>query len=286
MTKGRIACIAVEGAILDGLIELHTCPVQKCGIGSRTVVQSGEAVHSGQKVYHHRALLTDAFVASRGFLLTQSDVTAACLRVANNRHLTARTEDAEHCAYRQRCMMSQLRSARVDNISPSKYVLLRGVMMMAHITAPPSQWQRSNSQKTDASWEDETEDSHEINDTAFDARTPAPEKSSCSVLVTVSDGELDEVTVVSDSRFGTEEKLDALMRNLFVSVTSSEVAPGELVAVVNDCIIDNNKAGRGDRWRSRRGSNSAGVQATILTREGQAEGRKFESHCEWCGESL
>ena len=85
---------------------------------------------------------------------------------------------------------------------------------MAHITAPPSQWQRSNSQKTDASWEDETEDSHEINDTAFDARTPAHEKSSCSVLVTVSDGELDEVTVVSDSRFDTEEKLDALMRNL------------------------------------------------------------------------
>ena len=64
---------------------------------------------------------------------------------------------------------------------------------------------------------------------SFDARTPAPEKSSYSVLVTVSDGELDEVTVVSDRRFDTEEKLDALMRNLFVSVTSSEVAPGELV---------------------------------------------------------
>ena len=29
MTKGRIACIAVVGTILDGLIELHTCPVQK-----------------------------------------------------------------------------------------------------------------------------------------------------------------------------------------------------------------------------------------------------------------
>ena len=107
---------------------------------------------------------------------------------------------------------------------------------MAHITAPPSQWQRSNSKKTDASWEDET---HEINDTAFDARTPAPEKSPCSVLVTVSDEELDELTLVSDSRFDTEEKLVALMRNLFVSVTSSEVAPGELV--VNDCIIEYNK---------------------------------------------
>ena len=193
------------------------------------------------EVYRHRALLTDAFVASRGFLLTQSDVTAACFRVANNRHLTARTEDTEHCAYRLRCMMSQLRSARVDKISPpSKYDLLRGVMMMAHITAPPSQWQRSNSKKTDASWEDETEDSHEINDIAFDARTPSPEKLSCSVR-TVSDEELDEVTVVSDSRFDTEEKLDALMRNLFVSVTSSEVVPGELVAVVNDSIIDYNK---------------------------------------------
>ena len=86
--------------------------------------------------------------------------------------------------------------------------------MMAHITAPPSQWQRPNSKKTDASWEDETEDSHEINDTAFDSHTPAPEKSSCSVLVTVSDEELDEVTLVSGSRFDTEEKLDALMRNL------------------------------------------------------------------------
>ena len=122
---------------------------------------------------------SDAFVASRGFLLAQSDVTAACLRVANNRHWSARTEDAEHCAYRLRCMMSQLRSARVDKIlPPSKYDLLRGVMMMAHITAPLSQWQRSKSKKTD-------------NDIAFDARTPAPEKSSCSVLVTVSDEELD-----------------------------------------------------------------------------------------------
>ena len=112
---------------------------------------------------------------------------------------------------------------------------------MSHITTPPSLWQRSNSKKTDASWEDETQDSHEINDTAFDAHTPAPEKSSCSVLVTVSDEELDEVTLISDSRFGTEEKLDALMRNLCVSVTSSEVVPGELVAVVNDCIIDYSK---------------------------------------------
>ena len=85
-------------------------------------------------------------------------------------------EDAEHCAYRLRCMMSQLRSARVDKTSPpSKHDLLRGVVMMAHITAPPSQWQRSNSKKTDASWEDEAENSHEINDTAFDGRTPAPE---------------------------------------------------------------------------------------------------------------
>ena len=176
------------------------------------------------EVYRHRALLTDAFVASRGFLLTQADVTVACLRVANNRHLIARTEDAENCAYRLRCMMSQLRSARVDKISPpSKYDLLRGVMMMTHITAPPSQWQRSNSKKTGAPREDETEDSHEINFSAFDARTPAPEKSSCSVLVTVSDEELDEVTVVSDSRLDTEEKLDALMRNLCVTVTSSEV---------------------------------------------------------------
>ena len=121
--------------------------------------------------------------------------------------------------------MSQLRSVRVDKISPpSKFDLLRGVMMMAHISAPPSQWQRSNSKKTDASWEDETEDSHEIKDTAFDASTPAPEKSSCSVLVTVFDEELDEVTLVSDSHFDTEEKLDALMRNL-----------------VDDCIIDYNK---------------------------------------------
>ena len=61
------------------------------------------------------------------------------------------------------------------------------------------------------------------------------------MLVTVSDEELDEVTVVFDSRFDTEVKLDALMRNLFVSVTSPEVVPGELVAVVNDCIIDCNK---------------------------------------------
>ena len=97
---------------------------------------------------------------------------------------------------------------------------------MAHITGPSSQWQRSNSKKTDASWEDETEDSHEINDTAFDASTPAP----CSVLVTVFDEELDEVTLVSDSRFDTAEKLDGLTRNLFVSATSSEVAP------VDDCI--------------------------------------------------
>ena len=52
---------------------------------------------------------------------------------------------------------------------------------------------------------------------------------------------MNEVTLDSDSRFDTEKKLDALMRNLFVSVTSSEVAPGELVAVVNDGIIDYNK---------------------------------------------
>ena len=196
MTKGRIACIAVEGAILDGLIELHTCPAQKVCDWIPYSRSKWRNRPQWSEVYRHRALLTDAFVASRGFLLTQSDVTAACLRVANNRHLTARTEDAEHCAYRLRCMMSQLRSARVDKISKqSKYDLLRGVMMMAHITAPPSQWQRSNSKKTDASWEDETEDSHEINDTAFDAHTPAPEKSSCSVLVTVSDEELDEGTV-------------------------------------------------------------------------------------------
>ena len=236
MTKGRIACIAAEGAILDGLIELHTCPAQ------RVCDWIPCSRSKWSEVYRHRALLTDAFVPSRGFLVTQSDVTAACLRVGNNRHLTARTEDAEHCAYRLRCMMSQLSSARVDKVSPpSKYDLLRGVMMMAHITAPLSQWQRSNSKETDASWEDETEDSHEINDTAFDAPTPAPEKSSCSVLVTVSDEELDEVTVVFDSRVDTEEKLDALMRNLFVSVTSPEVVSRELVAVVNDCIIDYNK---------------------------------------------
>ena len=235
MTKGRIACIAVEGAILDGLIELHTCPTQKVCDWIPYSRSKWTSRPQWPEVYRHRALLTDAFVASRGFLLTQSDVTATCLRVAHNRHLTARTEDAEH-------WMSQLRSARVDKISPpSKFDLLRGVMMMAHITAPPSQWQRSKSKKTDASWEDETEDSHEINDTAFDASTPAPEKSSCSLLGTVSDEELDEVTLVSDSRFDTEEKLGALMRNLFVSVTSSEVAPGQFVALVNDCIIDYNK---------------------------------------------
>ena len=235
MTKGRIACIAVEGAILDGLIELHTCPAQKVCDWIPYSRSKWRSRPQWSEVYRHRALLTDAFVASRGFLLAQSDVTAACLRVAKNRHVTARTEDAEHCAYRLRCMMSQLRSARVDKISPpSKYDLLRGVMMMAHITAPPSQWQQSNSKKTDASWEDEMEDSHEINDTAFDARTPAPEKSSCSVFVKGFDEELDEVTVVSHSRFDTEEKLDALMRNLCVSVTSSEVVPG-------DCIIDYNK---------------------------------------------
>ena len=73
----------------------------------------------------------------------------------------------------------------------------------------------SNSKNTGASWEDETEDAHEIKNTATETSTPAPEKSSCSVLVTVSDEELGEVTLVSDSRFGTEEKLDALMRNLF-----------------------------------------------------------------------
>ena len=72
-------------------------------------------------------------------------------------------EDAEHCAYRSRCMMSQLRSARVDKTSPpSKYDLLRGVVMMAHITAPPSQWQRSNSKKTDASREDEAEENRRV----------------------------------------------------------------------------------------------------------------------------
>ena len=109
---------------------------------------------------------------------------------------------------------------------------------MARITAPPTQWQRSCSKKTDASWEEETEDSHEINDTAFDTSTPAPEKPSCSVLLTVSDVELDEVTLVSDSRFDGEEKLDALMRNLIDSVTSSEVAPAELVTVESDCNID------------------------------------------------
>ena len=137
MTKGRIACIAVEGAILDGLIELHTCPAQ------RVCDWIPCSRSKWPEVYRHRALLTDAFVASRGFLLTQSDVTAASLRVVNNRHLTARTEDAEHCAYRLRCMMSQLSSAPVDkNSPPSKYDLLRGVMMMAHITAPLSQWQR------------------------------------------------------------------------------------------------------------------------------------------------
>ena len=83
-------------------------------------------------------------------------------------------------------------------------------------------------------------DSHEINDAAFDARTPAPEKSSCSVLVTVSDEELDEVTVVSDSRFDRREagRTDAKSFRFGDQLGS---VPGELVAVVNGCIIDYNK---------------------------------------------
>ena len=194
--------------------------------------------------------------------------------------LTARTEDAEHCAYRLRCMMSQLRSARVDKISQPSKVRLGGVMVMAHITAPPSLWQRSNSKKTDASWEDETEDSHEINDTLLSMRARQHPKS--RRVVTVSDEELDEVALVSDNSFDTEEKLDALMRNLFCfgdqlgSRTRRTCGCGERLQ----------QAGRGDRWRSRCGSNSARAQATISTREGQDEGTEFESHCEWCGESL
>ena len=155
---------------------------------------------------------------------------------------------------------------------------------MAHITAPTSQWQRSSSKKTDASWEDETEDSHEINDAAFDARTPAPEKSSCSVLVTVSDEELDEVTVVSDRRFDRREagRTDAKSFRFGDQLGS---VPGELVAVVNGCIIDYNKLDEETDGEVVVGP-TAQVYKQIPTREGQAEGRKIESHCEWCGESL
>ena len=241
MTKGRIACIAVEAAAFDGMFEMHASPAQKV---CDWIPCSGSKWRSRplwSEVYRHRALLTDAFVASRGFLLAQSDVTAARLRVAKNRHLTASTDDAEHCAYRSRCMMSQLRSARVDRTSPpSKYDLLRGVMMMAHITAPSFQLQRSSPKKTDAAWEEEVTDCHEICETALVACTPAHLKSSCFALVTVSDEELEGVMLVSDSRNDSEDTLDALMRNFCISVPSSEVAPQELVTVLGDDFIDNN----------------------------------------------
>ena len=97
-------------------------------------------------------------------------------------------EDAEHCAHRSRCMMSQLRSARVDKTSPpSKHDLLRGVVMMAHITAPPSQWQRSNSKKTDALMGRRGGGFPRDQRYCFRCAHASTRKSSCSVFVTESD---------------------------------------------------------------------------------------------------
>ena len=69
-------CLHDEGShrtMFHGLIELQACPAQKvcdCIPYSRSKWSSRP---QWPEVYRHRALLTDAFVASRGCLLTQSD---------------------------------------------------------------------------------------------------------------------------------------------------------------------------------------------------------------------
>ena len=94
----------------------------------------------------------------------------------------------------------------MDKISlPSKYDLLQSVMMVAHITAPKFLLQPSSSKKSDAAWIHEMTDCNEISET-FDADTPAPEKSACLVLVTVSDEELDDVMLVFDSHYDKETR--------------------------------------------------------------------------------
>ena len=81
-----------------------------CAIGSRTITESGEAVHCGQKFIVTDVFLADEVVAFRGALLTQSHVTTVCFRTAKDKHLTANMDDAEQCAYRLRCMMSQFKT--------------------------------------------------------------------------------------------------------------------------------------------------------------------------------
>ena len=49
MTKGRIACTAVEGTQLDGLIELHMPSSKSVRVDPVQSFNVEKAVHSGQK---------------------------------------------------------------------------------------------------------------------------------------------------------------------------------------------------------------------------------------------
>ena len=99
-------------------------------------------------------------------------------------------------------------------------------MTVAHTTMLDFQLQRSSSKKTDAAWLHEMTDCNEISET-FDPDTPTIEKSTCVVLATVSNEELDDVMLVFDRHYDKENTLDALMQKCCVSVPSSEVAPQE-----------------------------------------------------------
>ena len=124
-------------------------------------------------------------------------------------HFAACNDEVEQHACRLRCMMWQLRSARAVKLFPSpKSDMLRGVMMVAHITPPLFQLQRSWSKKLDFAYDDEVMDSINVAETATDVCHPAPEERECSLLVTVSDDELGDVSLVTDSRYESEDRLD------------------------------------------------------------------------------
>ena len=76
------------------------------------------------------------------------------------------------------------------------------------------------------------------------------------------------------------------MRHLFVSVTNSEVAPGELVAVVNDCIIDYNKLDEETDGEVVVGPTAQRYKQQFPHAKAKPKAQSSKSHCEWCSESL
>ena len=113
-------------------------------------------------------------------------------------------------------------------------------MTVAHITAPKFQLQPSSSKKSDAAWIHEMTDCNEISE-IFDADTPAPEKSACLVLVTVSDEELDDVMLVFDSHYDKKNHAGLIEQTIAFRVPTRKSRHKNFVIVLGDVFIDCNK---------------------------------------------